>query len=246
MPLLISDTAGNIEYKSLSLKKGEVQNILSEISGKDKRKGVIEGGKKHLLIKEITLGGEKKLVFSEIDTLEKEYGDVFAKEVSTLLDAAFTTAHQKSRVMLGTLARVLAETYKEELLRLGISLDTRKRPDTKEIDVPVDALIFCLSLMLRAFAVKDAKITLDITESNGGAVFFVQSEGDFAGDAKLAVAMLKEAAAYQGFSAELVTQGEVKSILLYVTPTDIADYGFKAADERYLYKVASLCKEVIL
>ena len=245
MPLLISDTAGNIEYKSFSLKKGEALDILSEVSGKDKRRGTVNQGKRHLLIKEITLGGEKKLVFAELDAIEKEYGDAFAKEVSALLDSAFTVPQKKSRVMRGTLARVLAETYKDEFLRLGISLDTRKRPDTKEIDVPVDALIFCLSLMLRAFAVKGAKITLDITESNGGAVFFVQSEGDFAGDAKLAVAMLKEAAAYQGFSAELVTQGEVKSILLYVTPTDIADYGFKAADEKYLYKVASLCKEII-
>lgn len=245
MPLLISDTAGNIEYKSLSLKKGEAENILLEVSGKDKRQGVTTSGKKHLLIKEITLGGEKKLVFSEIDTLEKEYGDIFAKDASALLDAVFVTPKEKSCVMYGMLARVLADTYKEEFSRLGITLDTRKRFDKKTIDVPVDALIFCLSLMLRAFAVGGAKITLDITESNGGTVFFAQSEGNFASEFSLVSAMLKEAAAHQGFKVEFLESGEVKSILLYTSPTDVADYGFKVADEKYLYKVVTLCKMII-
>lgn len=246
MPVLISDAAGNIEYKSLSLKKSEAEEILLRISGEDKRSGVVTSGRKHLLVKEITINGGKKLLFGEFDSLASEKGDLFTRDISLLLDAAFMVPHEKNRISLATLVRVLADTCKEELLSLGISLDVCKRLDTRSICVPVDALIFCLSLMLRAFSTKGARIILDTAESNGGAVFSVQSEGAVADDFALVSAMLAEAAAYQGFKTEFLHHGEVKSILLYTSPTDIADYGFKAKDEKYLYKVATLCKEVIL
>lgn len=241
MPLFIADADGTLVYKSLSVKERDARDLLASLSAKETKNGVFGFGNKRVLIREIFIRGKKQLFFMDFDRLADRLGDIAESSANMLIDGAFLERKQQKEVSLAELTRIFAEVYAPGLRERGVNLMLRFMSKNSRINTSVPALLFCLSLMVSAFAKNGATVYLGAEEC-GGVRFYAESESGTSSDFPLVSAMLYEAAAAQGFNVDFSDN----SISLVTKPIDISLYGFKSADSVYLRRVLELCLEFII
>ena len=246
MPLFIADTDGTVVYRSLSAKERDARDLASDISLREIKNGLFRLKSRHVLVRELFIRGKKQLFFMDFDRFADMAVDVASSRASLLLDEVFLTRISPKEISLADLTRVFAEVYAPALKAHGVNIALRFMAKDARIKTSVSALLFCLSLMVRAFCKKGATVYLGAEENGGKVRFFAESESGVSADEPLASAMLYEAASVQGFFVEFSDGQEIKSISLTPSPLDISLYGFKSADLPYLKKVCELCLEFII
>lgn len=241
MSLFIADSDGTLVYKSLSVKERAARDLLCVILEKETKSGVFKLQNKSVLVREITVRGKKQLFVMDFDSLSDRFGDIAENAANMLLDSAFLEKKRPREVSVFELARVFGEVYAPKLRERGTNISLRFMTKNVRINTSVSALLFCLSLMVSAFAGEGAAVCLGAEEC-GTVRFYAESESGASSDFSLASAMLYEIAVTQGFSVEFSDS----SISLVTNPADISLYGFKSVDDAYLKQVCELCLEFII
>ncbi len=244
MPLIISEADGTLLYKSPSLDEMTAKKVAAAAFGK--KSGIISIGGSSVLIKEMLVGGRKRLFYMDFDRLCKRYGDVAENSVSLLLESAFFERAKDTHMSLSSLTRIFSQTYAQPLRERGINLSVRHMAKDFATDMPVGALVLCLSLMVSFFTVKGATVTLSVSKSAGGITLFADGSHGRSYEAELSLAMLSEIAAVQNFRLELLEDGERTGLSLTLKPTDISEYGFKAADAAFIKKLCETCRDFVI
>lgn len=246
MPLIISEADGTLLYKSLSLGDSEAEEITVKATDAGKKTGIIGIGGSNMLVKEMFIGGRKRLLYMDFDRLCERYGDVAESSIDLLFESAFFERVKNTRMSLAALTRIFSDTYAQPLRERGIALSVRHMAKDFAADMPVGALVLCLSLMVRFFAIKGAEVTLGAAKSEHGVTLFADGSLGRSREAELTFAMLSEIVAVQNFGLELLENGERTGILLTLKPTDISEYGFKAADAAFTEKLCETCLDFVI
>lgn len=232
MPLVISEADGSIIYKSLSLGENEARRIVLAALP-EKEEGFVSLDGHNILIKKKLFGGRNRLFFVDID-------EDFVEEQS---DGLLSGDAKKSFVSLGSLTRIFAGVCEKQK---GISISVRNMAKEFYANMPLAVVITCLSLMVRFFSVKGAAVSLEAVKRDKGVTFYADGSLGSAKDSAVLIDMLYELAYANGIGVEVWENGGRITLSLELSPTDISEYGFKAADQDFTERLCEVCLDLVL
>jgi len=226
MPLLITDDGGKLLYKSRTFPKSDAAFIIHATA--DTPDGILHIEQKSIYLREVLLSGKRYRFYMDFDRLTECYGFSAERASEALFDLS-ALAKQRQTIPLNTLTHLFADEYARALRDGGVKLSLRALAQSEAVNIPINAVLLCLTLMVRLCALHGKAVRLSAVRDSGFVTLYADADcsAQPSEAGEVLETLLHEVAAAAGLSAAYTETDGHCAWSLCLAPPDIGMAGFK-------------------
>lgn len=229
IPLIITDSSGNLLYASRSVSVSGALRLWLIASSKNADSGIVYFSNNALLTKTFVLGGKKYRMFIDCDSVSC-LGENIDRTKEGLFEVSAYASTKRADFSLNMLVKLFAENYMKTLFDSGARISVHRLLSDVSVNISPPAFALCLSLMVRLCGEGANVINLDFVKECGRVVIYADAVGGHPlkkEPYELIRTLLYEVSAVSGFAVCEETKNGKRSVSLSLTPLDVSLLGLK-------------------